>query len=62
MLARKSADDFGAACVFLLEHYEDAEPINIASGEDVSIRELAELVCGILGYEGGIDGILLVGY
>lgn len=44
--------DFGAACVFLMEHYESAEPINIASGEDVSIRELAELIADSLGYEG----------
>lgn len=47
-------DDFAAACVFLMEHYDGAEPVNIASNEDVSIRELAELIADILGYDGAI--------
>lgn len=45
-------DDFGAACVFLMERYEDVEPINIASGESIAIRDLARLIGAILGYAG----------
>jgi GDP-L-fucose synthase len=45
-------DDLAAACVFLLEHYDSPEIVNVGCGEDVTIRELAELVCDVLGYEG----------
>ncbi len=45
-------DDLAAACVFLVETYRSPEIVNIGCGEDVSIRELAELVCDVLGYEG----------
>ena len=45
-------DDLAAACVFLLQKYDDPEIINIGTGEDVSIRELAELICEIVGFEG----------
>jgi GDP-L-fucose synthase len=34
-------DDLADACLFLLEHYDGAEPINVGTGEDVSISELA---------------------
>jgi GDP-L-fucose synthase len=37
-------DDLADACVFLMEHYDDAEHINVGTGEDLSILELAELV------------------
>jgi GDP-L-fucose synthase len=37
-------DDLADACLFLLEHYDAAEPINVGTGRDVSIAELAELV------------------
>lgn len=37
-------DDLADACLFLLEHYDAAEPINVGTGEDVMIRELAEIV------------------
>ena len=46
------ADDLAAACVFLLQKYDDPEIINVGTGEDVSIRELAELICEIVGFEG----------
>jgi len=46
------ADDLADACVFLLKNYESPELINIGSGTDVTIRELAELVCEILGFDG----------
>ena len=37
-------DDLASACLFLLNHYEDQQTINIGTGQDVTIRELAELV------------------
>lgn len=48
-------DDLAAACVMLLERYDDPKPINIGVGEDVTIKELAELVGDIVGYEGRIE-------
>jgi GDP-L-fucose synthase len=44
--------DLARACRFLLEQYDSPEIINIGVGEDVTIRELAELVCDIAGYGG----------
>jgi GDP-L-fucose synthase len=48
-------DDVAAACVALLERYDDPAPINIGVGEDVTIRELAETVAGVVGYEGVLE-------
>ncbi|MDQ6860213.1 MAG: GDP-L-fucose synthase [Verrucomicrobiota bacterium] len=45
-------DDMAAACVFLLQNYDSPEIINVGCGEDVTIRELAELICEIVGFEG----------
>ena len=45
-------DDLAAACLLLLEKYDSPEIINIGSGEDVTIRELAELICDVVGFEG----------
>lgn len=45
-------DDCAAACVFLLEHYDSPEIINVGCGEDISIRELAELICDVVGFGG----------
>jgi GDP-L-fucose synthase len=47
-------DDLARACVHLLEHYDEPEPINVGVGEDLSIRELAQLVAEIVGFEGEI--------
>jgi len=47
-------DDLADACVFLLEKYESAEIINVGCGEDISIRELAELICDVVGFQGGL--------
>ena len=47
-------DDLADACLHLLLHYNGTTPINIGTGEDLSIRELAELVCDITGYTGEI--------
>lgn len=48
------ADDLARACVFLMEHYSDEQLINIGFGGDVTIRELAETIRRIVGYEGEI--------
>jgi GDP-L-fucose synthase len=45
-------DDLAAACLLLLERYDSPEIINIGYGEDVTIRELAELVCDVVGFDG----------
>jgi GDP-L-fucose synthase len=47
-------DDLARGCRFLLENYESPEIVNIGVGEDISIRELAELICDIVGYGGGL--------
>jgi GDP-L-fucose synthase len=46
------AEDLATACIFLLENYESPEIINVGSGEDISIRELAELICDVVGFQG----------
>lgn len=46
------SDDLAEACLFLLQNYEDPEIVNIGCGEDLSIRELAAMIAGIVGYEG----------
>ena len=48
------ADDLAAACLFLMENYNDAGLINIGVGEDISILDLAKLVKQIVGFEGEI--------
>jgi len=45
-------DDLAAACLLLLEKYDSPEIINIGCGEDVTICELAELVCEVVGFDG----------
>lgn len=47
-------DDLAAACVCLLEAYDGDEPVNIGCGEDLTIRELAETVREVTGYQGSI--------
>ena len=45
-------DDLASACVLLLEQYDSPEIINVGFGEDISIRELAELICDVIGFDG----------
>jgi len=45
-------DDLADACVFLIEHYSDEEHVNIGFGSDVTIAELARLVCAAVGFSG----------
>ncbi len=47
-------DDLADACLFLMQHYDEPELINVGVGEDISIRELAELVRSVAGFEGRI--------
>jgi GDP-L-fucose synthase len=47
-------DDLARACVFLLENYDEPEPINVGTGTDVSIDELAELIAEVVGFTGTI--------
>jgi GDP-L-fucose synthase len=46
------ADDLARACLFLMNHYSDERIINVGSGQEISIRELAEKVRSIVGFEG----------
>lgn len=45
-------DDLADACFYLMQQYDEAGLVNIGVGEDVSIKELAELIKDIVGYEG----------
>jgi GDP-L-fucose synthase len=47
-------DDLAAACLFLMEHYSDGEIINVGSGEEISIADLAALVSQTVGFQGAI--------
>jgi len=48
------ADDLAEACVFLMENYSQPEFINVGTGKDVTIKELAETVCKIVKFEGDL--------
>ncbi|MGP4804829.1 GDP-L-fucose synthase [Agrobacterium cavarae] len=48
------ADDCADALVFLMKNYSDDSHVNVGSEEDISILELAELICKIVGFEGDI--------
>jgi GDP-L-fucose synthase len=45
-------DDLAKAVLFLLENYDEPQHVNVGVGEDLTIRELAETVAGVVGYEG----------
>ena len=46
------SDDLASACLFLMEHYDSPEIINIGWGQDCTIRELAEMIAKTVGYTG----------
>jgi len=48
-------DDLADACLFAMDHYENAELINVGSGQDVSIKDLAKMVSRVVGYTGNIE-------
>ena len=47
-------DDLADACYFLLQNYNEKGLVNIGCGTDVSIKELAEMICKQIGYEGSL--------
>jgi GDP-L-fucose synthase len=49
------ADDLAQALVFLMERYESPEIINVGTGKEVSIRELAEQIASVVGYSGRLN-------
>jgi len=48
------SDDLAAACLFLMDSYNEPGLVNIGTGEDLSIRELASLIKDIVGFEGEV--------
>ena len=48
------ADDLADALVYMMKRYSDDIQINVGTGEDISIREAAELVCRVVGFTGGL--------
>jgi GDP-L-fucose synthase len=48
-------DDLARACVMLLEQYDEPDPINVGASHDVTIRELARTIAGVVGYDGVIE-------
>ena len=49
------ADDCADACVFLMQNYSGHEHVNVGSGSDISILELADLVSRVVGFAGGVE-------
>jgi GDP-L-fucose synthase len=47
-------DDLASACLLLLEKYDSPEIVNVGCGEDISVRELAELICEVVGFDGEV--------
>jgi GDP-L-fucose synthase len=47
-------DDLADACLFLMQSYEDEQWINVGWGRDTTIRELAESICRVVGFEGSL--------
>jgi len=48
------SDDLADACIFLMNNYNDSEIINVGTGNDIKIRELAEIIKEIVGFNGDI--------
>lgn len=47
-------DDMADGCVFLMENYDEEEHVNIGTGKEVTIGELARIIKEVIGYEGEI--------
>ncbi len=45
-------DDLADACLFLMDHYDEAGIVNVGVGQDLSIAELAQLVARVVGFQG----------
>lgn len=50
-----AADDLGDACIFIMKHYSDEGFLNVGTGQEVSIREFAELVADVVDFHGDLD-------
>jgi GDP-L-fucose synthase len=48
-------DDLANACMFLLEKYDAEIPLNVGCGVDITIKELAEIIAQVTGYQGSIE-------
>jgi GDP-L-fucose synthase len=49
------SEDLASACIFLLENYNDDSHINVGTGTDLSISELAQTIAKVVGFEGEIQ-------
>ena len=47
-------DDLAEACLFLMDHYDERSPVNVGTGLDLTIGELAELLAELVGFTGEI--------
>jgi GDP-L-fucose synthase len=48
-------DDLAEACYICMQNYNESEHINVGTGEDVTIKELAETISNIVGFNGGFN-------
>jgi GDP-L-fucose synthase len=48
-------NDLAEACIFLMKNYTDLEFVNVGTGAEISIRDLAHLIAGIVGFRGSIE-------
>lgn len=48
-------DDLAEACLFLMENYDKSETINVGTGADITIKDLAGLIAEVAGYEGAVQ-------
>ena len=48
-------DDLADACLFLMQHYRESDIVNVGVGRDLTIRELAELLAAVTGFQGRIS-------
>jgi GDP-L-fucose synthase len=48
-------DDLAEGCVHLMDSYNGSQWVNVGTGVDLSIKELAEMICQIVGYDGALD-------
>jgi GDP-L-fucose synthase len=49
------SDDMADACLYLLEHYDGSAQINVGTGSDITIREIAEIIASVVGYTGATE-------
>jgi len=48
-------DDLADACVYLMNHYDESEIVNVGMGQDLTIRELVKMIAGIVGFKGPVS-------